>query len=62
MTVAWIESQMVTLAKDLLSLAYQAGVPDSFWETDSRISRARHVLGWSTEQAISWAENAAEYE
>lgn len=33
------------LAKALLSLADTAGMPDSFWTTDSRVALAREVLG-----------------
>jgi hypothetical protein len=33
------------LAQAVLSLADSAGMPDSFWETDSRVALARQVLG-----------------
>jgi hypothetical protein len=33
------------LAKALLSLADTAGMPDSYWQTDSRVALARAALG-----------------
>lgn len=32
------------LAQAILSLADTAGIPDSFWQTDSRVALAREVL------------------
>lgn len=34
------------LAQDLLSLAVDAGMPDSFWQTDARVLYALKYLGW----------------
>lgn len=42
-------------AKDVIELAYVAGMPDSFWVTDSRIRRALSTLGWTAEFARTWA-------
>lgn len=33
-----------TLAEAVLTLAEDAGMPDSYWSTDSRIKLALHVL------------------
>lgn len=35
----------VALAKAILSLADTAGMPDTYWQTDSRTTLAREVLG-----------------
>lgn len=50
------------LAKDILHLAAQAGMPDSYWATDSRIVRACQALGWDHQQAREWADTALDYE
>lgn len=46
----------IRLAKNVLSLAAQGGMPDTYWHTDSRIRRACKVLNWTPEQARTWAE------
>lgn len=33
------------LARDILTMAYDGGMPDTFWSTDRRILRACEVLG-----------------
>jgi hypothetical protein len=43
------------LAKDVLVMAANGGMPDSYWFSDTRIKRARAVLGWSAERARTWA-------
>lgn len=35
-----------TLARAVLTLAEDAGMPDTFWGTDSRIRLALHILEW----------------
>jgi hypothetical protein len=35
----------VALARGLLQIADAAGMPDTFWRTDSRVRLAREVLG-----------------
>lgn len=45
------------IAKDVLSLAATAGMPDTYWATDHRIDRACTVLGWTPNEAREWAEN-----
>lgn len=42
-------------AKDVLTMAASGGMPDTFWQTDSRISRACAVLQVSPECARRWA-------
>lgn len=44
------------LALDVLTLAADGGMPDSFWHTDSRIIRATDELGWTVEAARAWAQ------
>lgn len=38
-------SQLEQSARDTVSLALTAGMPDSYWATDTRLIRAREVLG-----------------
>jgi hypothetical protein len=42
-------------AMDVLSMAASGSMPDSYWHTDSRITRALATLTWSVEQAQQWA-------
>jgi hypothetical protein len=42
------------LAKDVLMMARIGGMPDTYWHSDSRITRARSELGWTVEQAMVW--------
>ena len=42
---AWREAEQ--LARDIISLAEDAGMPDSYFETDSRIARAQATLAKS---------------
>jgi hypothetical protein len=42
---AWREAEQ--LARDVLSMAEDGGMPDSYFETDSRIVRARATLAKS---------------
>jgi hypothetical protein len=51
----WSVKVMEQLAKDVLTLAADGGMPDTFWLTDSRIERACTGLGWTPEQARTWA-------
>lgn len=37
--------QARALARGLLQIADAAGMPDTFWQTDSRVKLARDVLG-----------------
>ena len=43
------------LAKAVLSLADTAGIPDSYWRTDSRVMLARETLGVSPGERYSRA-------
>ncbi len=40
------------LAEALLSIASDAGMPDSYWHTDSRIGLACRVLGITRDEAV----------
>ena len=44
------------LAKDVLTMAADGSMPDTYWHTDGRILRACNVLGWSIIDARTWAE------
>jgi hypothetical protein len=44
------------LAKDVLTMAANGGMPDSYWYTDRRIKRALKVLGWTPAYGLQWAE------
>lgn len=50
-----IESRERDLAKAVLSLADSAGMPDSYWQTDSRVALARSVLGVPSDGRRSFA-------
>ena len=39
------EDVTAELARGILQLADLAGMPDSFWRSDTRVQRAREVLG-----------------
>lgn len=39
------------LARDVIALAQVGGMPDSYWLSDSRVSRACAVLGITPEEA-----------
>lgn len=43
------------LARAILSLADTAGMPDSYWQTDSRVALAREVLGVADDGRYSQA-------
>lgn len=43
--------QLRQLATDVIALAQVGGMPDSYWSSDSRISRACSVLGITPEEA-----------
>lgn len=49
------------LARDIFSLAQRAGMPDTYWATDSRIARARAVLNVTPDQArtTDWTKPSA---
>lgn len=44
------------LAKAIICLAADGGLPDTFWSTDTRIQAACNILDLSPEQARQWAE------
>lgn len=44
------------LARAILSLADTAGMPDSYWQTDSRVALAREVLGVGDDERYTRAE------
>jgi len=46
---------MRQLAKDVLTMAANGGMPDTYWHSDNRIKRARNVLGWDVVRAREWA-------
>jgi hypothetical protein len=50
------------LARDVLTLAAVAGMPDSYWWTDKRVVRACKVLGLTAEDGREWAEQENERE
>lgn len=39
------DDRSVALARGLLQLADLGGMPDTYWQTDSRVRLAREVLG-----------------
>lgn len=43
------------LARSVLVMAANGGMPDSFWNTDTRIALACDTLGWSIYEARKWA-------
>ena len=48
------------LAKAVLVMAADGGMPDTFWAQDSRIELACEVLAWTPEKAREWARAAHE--
>lgn len=52
-------STLENLAKSVLVLAVVGGMPDTFWQTDSRVRLACYALGWSVKEGKDWAEEAA---
>ena len=50
-----METVVEKLAKAVLTIAADGGMPDSYWATDSRITMACEVLGWTSERARVWA-------
>lgn len=42
-------------ARDVLTMAANGGMPDTYWHTDSRIQRACKVLGIGPNEARAWA-------
>jgi hypothetical protein len=48
------------LARDVLTMAANGHMPDTYWLSDSRISRAAKVLGLSNEDAREWAQQEIE--
>lgn len=40
-----------TLARAVLTLAEDASMPDTYWDTDSRIRLALHILGFDADTA-----------
>lgn len=47
---------IVQLAKSVLVMAANGGMPDTFWLTDSRISLACYVLGMTPYEARDWVQ------
>lgn len=45
------------LARDVLAMAQDGGMPDSYWATDPRIFRACTVLGIGTDVALDVARD-----
>ncbi len=43
------------LARDLLFFAASGGMPDTYWQTDSKVGRACKALGWTREQGRRYA-------
>lgn len=43
------------LAWDVLLMAHEGGMPDTYWHTDSRIARACRILNYTPDQAREWA-------
>lgn len=43
-------------SRDVLTMAANGGMPDTYWHTDSRIQRACNVLGIGPNEARAWAE------
>jgi hypothetical protein len=48
------------LAKSVLVMAANASMPDTFWQTDSRIRLACQTLGWETHIVREWAWRASD--
>lgn len=48
--------QEYALARAILQLADSAGMPDSFWQTDSRIELARYVLNVAKDERYTRAK------
>lgn len=48
------------LAADVLTMAYDGGMPDSYWHTDQRIARACRVLDIEPYNAYAYAEDIKE--
>lgn len=44
------------LARDILLMAADGGMPDTFWQTDARIARAVLTLSTTVERAREWAQ------
>ena len=45
------------LARDVLTMAASGGMPDTYWHSDTRISRACEVLGITPDQAREMADD-----
>jgi hypothetical protein len=54
------ESIEYQLARDVLTMAANGHMPDTYWLSDTRISRAAKVLGLSNEDAREWAQEEVE--
>lgn len=54
--VPWLCDEVEQLARDVLSLAAVAGMPDTYWLTDQRIERAASALGLTPTQARAMAQ------
>lgn len=54
-TVIVQQKHYENLAKSVLVMAVQGGMPHSFWDTDSKIRLACGTLGWTLDKGWSWA-------
>lgn len=52
-------NQTIDQARNVLSIAASGGMPDTFWQTDSRILSACKVLSLTPTEAREWAEENA---
>lgn len=52
-------TQLHEQARNVLSIAASCGMPDTFWQTDSRILSACKVLSLTPTEARLWAEENA---
>ncbi len=53
------ERRIEAQARNVLSIAASGGMPDTFWQTDSRILSACEELGCTPTEARLWAEENA---
>lgn len=51
-----LQTNLRQAARDVLTMAANGDMPDTYWHTDSRIQRACKVLGIRSDEARTWAE------
>lgn len=58
MTAVTVSQQLTQLARDVLSLAQRANMPESYWHTDSRVARACATLAITPARAVAsdWSD------